>query len=269
MRCILVGVAVWFALLANSVRGDILLYGVPGTNVAFALQGRVTVHPGRTVTLKHDRFGNLYFGLENIRYYEVPQTETLASRKVQKAVSNGSVPECLTAAKWCLHHGLLDQFYDCLGAAWKLDPDHPAVKRLAEMKRRIDAPVPVSLEQEKEMRHYVKTSDSMRFARSQHFLMLHDTSSDQDPFSKKTRAAERLELLETVYESFLMKFCLEGYSLEVPKEHLKVVLFAEREDYLNFGEKSDSVQGGRVLHETEEHCRVLRPRNQQDIQDPD
>lgn len=239
MRCILVGVASWFVLATSSVWGDVLLYRVPGTDLVFPLQGRVTVHPGRTVTLKHDRFGNLYFGLENIRYFEVPQTETLASRKVQQAVRAGSVSECLSVAKWCLHHGLLDQFYDCLGAAWRLDPKHPAVKRLAEMKRKIDAPVPVSREQEEEMRRYVKTSDSMRFARSKHFLMLHDTSPKEDPFSKKTRATERLELLETVYESFLMKFCVEGYSLGVPKEHLKVVLFADREDFLHFGEKSE------------------------------
>jgi hypothetical protein len=83
MRCTLVGMLLWFAFTSNPVRGDILLYGVPGTDVAFVLQGRVTVNPGRTVTLKHDRFGNLYFGLENILYYEIPRAETLANRKVR------------------------------------------------------------------------------------------------------------------------------------------------------------------------------------------
>ncbi|HJN09278.1 MAG TPA: hypothetical protein QF564_11350 [Pirellulaceae bacterium] len=52
---------------------------------------------------------------------------------------------------------------------------------------------------------------------------------------RKTRAEERLQLLEKVYASFLLKFCLEGCELDVPTEHLKVVLFADKRDYLDFG----------------------------------
>ncbi len=74
----------------------------------------------------------------------------------------------------------------------------------------------------------------MKFQSSEHFLLLHDTTDAKDRFSKKTRAEERLELLETVFSSFLLKFSLEGYDLEVPKQRLKVVLFAEKEDYLRF-----------------------------------
>jgi hypothetical protein len=44
-----------------------------------------------------------------------------------------------------------------------------------------------------------------------------------------------LQLLEKVYASFLLKFCLEGCELDVPTEHLKVVLFADKRDYLDFG----------------------------------
>ena len=37
-----------------------------------------------------------------------------------------------------------------------------------------------------------------------------------------------------MFSSFLLKFSLEGYDLEVPKQRLKVVLFADKEDYLRF-----------------------------------
>lgn len=80
------------------------------------------------------------------------------------------------------------------------------------MKKLIDRPIPPSTDQEKELREYIKNDAKMKFVRSKHFLILHDTSSEVDPYSKKTRVEERIELLETVYESFLMKFCLEGYS---------------------------------------------------------
>ena len=105
------------------------------------------------------------------------------------------------------------------------------------MKKQIDTPIPPAPELEEEIREYIKNDKGMKFVRSKHFLLLHNTSSDKDPYSKKTRVEERIQLLETVYESFLMKFCLEGYSLEVPKKRLKVVLFSDRKDFLVSGEE--------------------------------
>lgn len=86
------------------------------------------------------------------------------------------------------------------------------------------------------MRQFVRGGRSMKFLRSEHFLLLHDTSDDKDKRTQKTRAEERLALLETVFSSFLLKFSLEGYDLEVPKQRLKVVLFSQKEDYMRFVE---------------------------------
>lgn len=236
MRCLFLGV---FALLVFSVsaaRADILFYQLPGTSLAVMLQGEVTVHQGGNTTLRHSRFGNLHFPLKQIRFKDVPTTGTIAVRMRQEAVRENDLEACLNAGRWALHHGLLPEFYEAAFAAWELDRNHPAVKRLADLKRKIDQRVPVASAQEAEMRKYVPLGSKMSFVRSKHFLLMHDTPTKREKISKKTRAEQRLELLETVLESFMLKFCLEGLELEIPKEHLKVVLFSQKEDYLGFGE---------------------------------
>jgi hypothetical protein len=74
----------------------------------------------------------------------------------------------------------------------------------------------------------------MKIKMSEHFIMLHDTPDKPRENRKKPRAEERLELLEKVYESFLLKFHAEGAGLDIPRERLKVVLFNEHQDYLHF-----------------------------------
>ncbi len=221
---------------AQSAQADIVLYRIPGTNAAFVLQGTVSTNPGKTITFKHPRYGTLYLGLEDIQKYEVPSTQSIAARKLRKAEKEKSADACIEAARWALHQGLLQEFKDAASAAWRIDKNNAAVQRLAKMNLAIKQPLPDSPEQEQEMRQFVRGSRTMRFQRSDHFLLLHDTSDEKDKRSQKTRADERLELLETVFSSFLLKFSLEGYDLEVPKERLKVVLFAEKDDYLRFVE---------------------------------
>ena len=225
--------AVWL-YVCGAAQADIVLYQIPGTNLAFVLQGSVSVNPGKTITFRHPRYGTLYLALEDIQRFEVPSTQTIAERKRQKAQQSKSVDACLDAARWALHNGLLSEFRESASAAWHVDKEHPTVKRLAAMNQQIKAPLPDSPELEQEMRQFVRGGRNMRFQQSEHFLLLHDTPDGKDRFSRKTRAEERLALLETVFQSFLLKFSLEGRDLQVPKQRLKVVLFADKEDYLRF-----------------------------------
>ena len=224
--------------------GDILLYPIPNTPLLCVVRGKVTVHQGGTLTLRHPLFGDLYFDLSNIRYWKVPAPKVLANRKLNEATRSGNVDRCLEAARWALHNGQLEIFYNAATEAWKIQPDHPAIVRLIAMKKLIDRPIPPSTEQEKELRDYIKNDAKMTFVRSKHFLLLHDTSSEVDPYTEKTRVEERIELLETVYESFLMKFCLEGYNLKVPEKRLKVALFSHRDDFLASGEEHLEIAAG-------------------------
>ncbi len=224
---------VLLACACSSVRADIVLYTVPNTGLTFVLQGTISTNPGKTVTFRHPKFGKLYFALEDVQKFELPSTLSLAQVRLKKAVKENSVESILEAARWALHNGLLDVFYEAASAAWRIDKEHPTVKRLAALNQKINRKIPESKALEDEMRQFVKGGSGMKFQRSDHFLLLHDTP-DVRGKSKKTRADERLELLETVYKSFLLKFSLEGFDLEVPQERLKVVLFADKDDYLGF-----------------------------------
>ncbi|PQO36211.1 DUF1570 domain-containing protein [Bremerella cremea] len=213
---------------------DLVLYNVPGTNLVFILQGRATVNPGATVTFRHPTFGNLYMNAGDVKIYKVPSVQSLAVNKLTKAKSDQDLNGCLDAARNALKIGKLDLFYQSCKFAWEIDPNDDRVKRLVDLKLRINKPVEIDPAQEKIMRDFTKNRADMKFIRSKHFLLLHDTGNKKDRRTSKTRAEERLELLETVYESFLMKFCLEGVELEVPDKLLMVVLFAEHSEYLQF-----------------------------------
>ena len=74
----------------------------------------------------------------------------------------------------------------------------------------------------------------MKIKKSKHFILLHDTPDKPAANRKLPRAEERLQLLESVYESFLLRFYAHGVELDLPRERLKVVLFSQHQDYLQF-----------------------------------
>ncbi|MDP7017091.1 MAG: DUF1570 domain-containing protein [Pirellulaceae bacterium] len=213
--------------------GDIVLYRLPGTKSVFKLQGKATTNPGRTVTFRHP-LGTLHLALDDVKIFEQKSTRGVFNRKLQKAVRVKDVKACIDAARWALHAGMLKEFYSAASEAWKIDRENPTVKRLVAMKQKIDAPLASPEPQERKLREFTRDLRDMKFTRSRHFVLIHDTPDEKQGRGRKSRAEQRLELLETVYQSFLMKFCLEGVELDVPKEHLMVVLFSEQADYLRF-----------------------------------
>ncbi len=178
---------VWLSGAHCLAHADIVLYNVPNTGLVFVLQGTASTNPGRTVTFRHPKFGTLYLALEDVQKFEMPSTRSLAQGRLRKAEKEKSVESCLAAARWALHSGLLDVFYEAASAAWKIDKDNPVVQRLAAMNRRINTKIPESKALEKEMLDFAQGVSNMEFQRSDHFLLLHDTPSKQDRRSKKTR----------------------------------------------------------------------------------
>src|SRR5260370_14025096 len=75
----------------------------------------------------------------------------------------------------------------------------------------------------------------MKSATSSHFILLHDTPPKQKG-QKKSRAQQRLDLLEKVYESFLLLFHAQDVQLDIPKERMMVVLFQKYEDFQEFSQ---------------------------------
>jgi hypothetical protein len=206
-------------------------------------QGASSNHlPQPTVSFRHPRFGNLYFALEDVRIHELPSTESLATRRLNQAVSANDAGQVMEAARWALCHGLLPQFYEGVEKALAISPQHPEALHVTALKRQLDSPLEPSPALEAELRNWVSRPD-MKLKTSKHFLLLHDTPDKPAANRKLPRADERLELLETVYESFLLRFSAQGIELEIPRERLKVVLFSEYRDFAAFSQRFGSDLG--------------------------
>lgn len=209
-----------------------LLYTVPGTNLTFKLMGRATVNPGGTVSYRHKR-GMLYFGASDCRILRTQSTQQRHGAQRSQASRENTAQAYLDLALWCVEKGMLEEADDALTDAWKADPNNERVQLMVHLVRYRRATVPASPSIEQEMRKFVK-NDQMKVARSRHYIMLHDTSDKKDPRYGMTVAEHRLDLLEKVYDSFYMKYALEGFPLRVPREPMRVVLFDDHADYLNF-----------------------------------
>ncbi len=230
------GACLLIALVGTTAKADFVVYRIPNTSLAVVLQGKTRVNPGRTVSFRHPKFGKLVFDLQNAEIHKAPSTSAVVQREVRKAINSKDVDEMIKAARLALRRGLLRDYYDAMKAAYKINPQHEDVQRVVKLKRQMNRPLGDSSKQEEELRKLIR-DPQMKIAKSKHFVLLHDTSDKPGPNRKLPRAEERLQLLEVVYESFLLKFYSEGVELEVPKEYLKVVLFHDHDDYLRFATK--------------------------------
>ncbi len=210
---------------------DLVLYRVPGLSSVVALQGTTTVNQGGSVTYKHPEFGTLYFDIKDAKIHRVPTTSATYYRHMR--IAGTDADKLMDAARWALRNGLLKQHYEAVAKALEANPQHPDAMRVRDLKRHIDVPIADSSQQETEMRALVGRPD-MKIKTSKHFILMHDTSDKPTEFKKTSRAEQRLELLELVYESFMLRFFSHGVDLDIPQERLKVVLFSEHKDYLQF-----------------------------------
>jgi hypothetical protein len=222
------------ALTSAEARADIVFYRLPTRSASVVtLEGSATVNPGGTVTFNHHKFGKIHFDLENTEIRKAPTLASQFGRQLGRAGNDAD--KRMAAAQWALRRGLLPQFYDAVGKAQEANPQHPRALLVQKLRQSMDVDLGDSAQEEKEMRDLIGRSD-MKFKRSKHFLLMHDTP-DTFTRGKLTRADERLQLLETVYEAFLLRFYAYGVALEIPKQRLKVVLFNEHKDYMLFAER--------------------------------
>ena len=222
--------------IAPSARADLLEVQIPGTPLVVMLQGGVKYNQGRTVTFTH-RLGSIYFSRDSVRKnHKVPTFASLFTRQLGSARDADSA---MNAARWALKHGLLPSFYRAVEKALSYDSQHAAATRVMALKRKFDLDLGPYTNEEAHLRKTVR-NPNMKVATSKHFVLLHDTPDTPPPvYSKnakklKPRAVARLELLEKVYESFLMKFYSQGVELEIPQVRMMVVLFHQERDYLQF-----------------------------------
>src|SRR5262245_14708355 len=212
---------------------DVVFYRLPTVSSSVVmLEGTTTVNPGGTVTFTHSRFGKIHFDLANTEIRKAPTVSAQFSRVLGRAGTDAE--KRMEAAQWALRHGLLPQFYSTIDKVLEANPLHVRAALVKQLKAKMDAPIGDSSKQEQELRKLVSLP-GMKIKASKHFLLMHDTP-DKLIRGQLTRADERLQLLETVYECFLLRFYAYGVALEVPRERLKVVLFNDYQQFRLFAD---------------------------------
>jgi hypothetical protein len=219
------------ALCSTAARADFVEYRIFGTPLTILLEGEAT-HLGKTVSLRHPKFGSLYFD-RNTKIHKVPSTYEQYAQKLTAAKTKQDAEFTMEVARWALKHGLLRQFHQAVDLAKEYDPQNEEVARIELLRAKMAADFGDFSEQEKQLRKYVRKRD-MRVALSEHFILLHDTPERPAEGRRLPRSEERLQLLEQVYETFLFTFYARGVELEVPRERLMVVLFNDYADFRAF-----------------------------------
>ena len=212
----------------REIRADFVLYRLPGTKLVVILEGRTKVLANRILEYTHPAFGSIALSLDDAAIVKAPSRQEEFKRLLNKANKTKAIEDYLEAAGQAIKRGLLKEFYDCCSLAYKIDPANATVKRLIDARKRIKQPLGDSSEVEKNLRETTNLP-KLKVEVSAHYVLLHDTSDVK--VNRKTRAQTRLELLELVFESYFMKFALDGIVLEPPKEHMMVLLFAEENTF--------------------------------------
>jgi hypothetical protein len=224
------------ALCVSEARGDLVEYLLGGSRtMRLHIQGKSTVHPGKTVTVTTKKYEPLHFSLDDVKIHAAPTLEAQFGKRLNQAKSDANL--VLGAAQWALRHGMLTEFYAAVDKALELDPKHVEAKRIKALKAEMEKDLGDSSKQQNELTKFVNRPQ-MKFEISKHFVLMYDTP-DKAEKGRKPHHKERIDLLEKVYDSFLLTFFSRGVPLEIPKEKLKVVLFNQHQDYLDFSVRLD------------------------------
>jgi hypothetical protein len=226
----------------GAARADLIEVQIPQTPLGMMIQGEVTYNSGGSVTYRH-RLGTLTFDKGDIiKVHKARTPKWICNRDLEKARQKKDAAAIYEVALYALHRGLLPEFWTAVEEVLKIDPNH-ACKELKQFKADvIDKPVTADRAAQESYIKKIVRNANMRIEVSNHFLLLHDTPAKVSPdekWQKKPRAQGRLELLEQVYETFLLKFKSMGVQMEIPQERLMVVLFNEYKSYLAFATSLD------------------------------
>ena len=222
----------------QTAHADVVEYRVPSLGTVITMEGKTKVNAGRTVTFFHPKFGKLYFGLEDVTIHKVPSTRSIFSKMLGKAKKSKSAYEVMQVADWALHRGMLNDYYKTIDLALEFDPKNENAIRIKKLQIQLEKPLKDNPELSKKLHEQVH-SPKFKIKKSKHFILFHDTPDKPADGHKKPRADERLELLETVYQTFLMKFYSHGVPLDIPKERMMVLLFNDHAAYLDYATAID------------------------------
>ncbi len=226
----------WSTSLAwtTNACSDVVVYKAQEMPAAFVLpEGTARMLPGGSIVYQIPNIGYLHLHADTSRIIKAPTREERFRSSLRRAERQHDVEIALQAARFALHNGLLECFYEAARLSWKLDPRHPAVQRLASAEKEMRRPLQ---DAETSIERLGKTVPQAAacFRTSDHYVLMYNVDQSADGCPQRLLVKERLELLERVYRTFFLKFALEGKVLSPPRERLPVVLFSQQEAYLHY-----------------------------------
>jgi hypothetical protein len=192
--------------------------------IYFAKGGEVQLPATRNGTkiVVHAPGGPVEFETSDIRKI-VPSNEPKLEWPTRLGTARKSGgKEQFAAAWWALENGLTPEASDLFHKIHSEDPKHEVAARLV---RCLDVIAP-TLDDPDQGGFLASLGGSFQTARSAHFLLFHHGN---DPEIKA-----RLDLLEHVYTTYYLSFAAQGLELPSPKKRLVGLIFASRNDYLDF-----------------------------------
>jgi len=211
--------------VAGTVQADIMV--IQFDPLLIALQGQVSSSAG---TFSHP---SLQKSLQiakssTVNFYKSTSMSSMYGQQLSRAGTNGD--DMFKAALWTAKKGMPKEISRGLDATIKVDANHAGAKKLLELKKQIEGPLPDEDQVEKELRAVV-SHGGMKVSKSAHFLLLHDAVDKPDIGERKPGPARRLDLLEQSYLSFVYLFLGCDAPLELPQRRMKVVMVDSPQDY--------------------------------------
>jgi hypothetical protein len=257
-QSVLVAAGVWFACV-SAVHADFISYdlGSVGSLLSqvaargrsldrnrndnrIVLEGTVVFAGAQTVSYTHPNGTKVHFNADRVERIRARTKKQEFDKLFAQA---GKDPDKLMkAGLWALKKALPNDFNRAVKKVLQVDPQNQAALLVMDVKQRLKVPLRANPEAEESFRSILKRGkESMRLEKSEHFMLLTDTpanltAAERDKGKKMNRAQERLELLERVYESFILLFHAQDVPLDIPQERMMVVLFRDKEDFKDYSE---------------------------------
>jgi hypothetical protein len=220
------------------MRADIVVVNLGGALIP--MEGKISDPKQPIISVTHEKFSKGKDGLKlNLPYRRgdsmfieemiiVPSRKQQYQRQVNDA-QKGDVDKRLELAAWTIKNGMVPEFYSAIDLVLQADPENAKAKQILALKARLQEPIADSSVEQKYMTDTLPPG--MKFKLSPHYILGYDTPDK--------KADERLELLERVYDTFLMYFAFKGRVLDPPKQRMMVALFDNHKQYLDFSIRLD------------------------------
>jgi hypothetical protein len=228
---------------ANPVHADFVLFsGIKfisesGKKIPAIIEGKINTNTGSAMLLvNHPAYGSFYLPKNECK---VLKSENLVDKhraELKKAAKQGELETLWNLARESVQYGIPANYFRAAELVLEKNPNHEEAKRAIRLMNEIDRELPESKDEETDhlKQSQITPPPGATFARSAHFLVLHDTKPTKIKAGKKILPPlidQRLEALEQVYNSYFAFFWSRGYELPLPKRRLYVVLFSQERDF--------------------------------------